>query len=100
MQTFQRVCAHGDDVNDLSEVEYHYLLYVLCANGRYEDLKKVLEHLGSRLGAVSDSVLDTLNTGFQRGTRDADGHIRTWDMLSVSVDPKVRMASERSAFPT
>lgn len=88
MQTFERVCSHGDDINDFSESEYHYLVHVICSKGKYEDLCKVLEHMGSRLGALSESVLQTLQAGFVKGIHGSTGDVRTWDVLTVSVDPK------------
>lgn len=90
MRTFDSVCAHGDEVNDLSETEYHYLLHVLCENGTYEDLEKVLNHMSSRLESLSEIVLATLRVGFQTGVQARMDKKEPWDVSSVYVDPQVR----------
>eukprot|EP00892_Ulva_mutabilis_P007525 jgi/Ulvmu1/5144/UM021_0161.1 len=88
MRTFERVCSHGADINDLTELEYHHLVHVICSKGTYDDLCKVLEHMGSRLGALSPAVLETLRAGFRKGMQASDGTILNWDLLPVRVDPK------------
>lgn len=90
MQTFERVCAHGDEVNDLSETDYHYLLHVLCENGTYEDLAKVLNHMSSRLESLSETVLETLRVGFQKGFQARMTEKDPWELSTFYVDPQVR----------
>lgn len=93
LRTFERVCAHGDQVNDLSETEYHYLLRVCCESGTYEGLSKVLKHMSTRLGSLSQPVLETLRTGFQDRPELANNGQTPWEVLSVHVDPQVSCSS-------
>lgn len=89
MRTFRSVCAHGDDVNDLSEDDYYYLVHVLCSDGDYVDLSEVLQHMSHRLGPLPENILETLRLGFENDTFRASNGVGPWDVSSIHIEPKV-----------